>query len=168
MSKMTTSEEFSARKRKATKVESVATVKKGNRLTVVGRPGNVAEYIAAQINLSGKSQAEIARDIGFAMPNMITMLKKNSTKLPIDKVGRLSKSLGIDPVHLYKMCMAEYYPDTWAVIQGFLIQPIFTANEIEIIEVIRQSNVINPKLRTEEDRIKLLKVVNSLKADDGE
>lgn len=154
----------SAKKRKAKKIESESTVKVGNRLTVVGRPGNVAEYIAGQINLSGKSQAEIAKDIGFAMPNMITMLKKNATKLPIDKIGKLSKSLGVDSVHLYKMCMAEYYPDTWAVIQGFLAQPVLTENEMEIVKVIRESNVINPKLRTEEDRVKLLEFVATLQA----
>lgn len=152
-----------ARKQKAAKVESANTVKKGNVLTISGKPGNVAEYLTAHINLSGKAQVEIAKDVGFPMPNMITMLKKNLTKLPIDKVGKMSKSLGLDPTHLYKMCMAEYYPDTWSVIQSFLDQPTLTENELEFIEVIRQSNVVNPKLAEEEDKIKLLDFINTLR-----
>lgn len=155
-------------KKKTVKKESTSTVKKGNVLTVQGKPGNVAEYLMGQINLSGKSQAEIAREVGFAMPNMITMLKKNLTKLPIDKVGKMSKALGIDPVHLYKMCMSEYYPDTWVVVQGFLSQPLLTANELELIEVVRQSNVINPKVRTEAERHKLLDFVNALSCEEGQ
>ena len=98
------------------------------------------------------------------MPNMITMLKKNLTKLPIDKVGLMAKSLGVDPLHLYKLCMMEYYPATWTMIQGFLTQPTLTENELEIIEVIRQSNLINPKLATEEDKVRLLEFVNTLES----
>lgn len=143
--------------------ESVEKV--GNKLKVVGKPTNVAEYLMAQINLCGKSQAAIAKDVGFKMPNMITMLKSNLTKLPIDKVGLMAKSLGVDAVHLYKLCMAEYYPDTWKVIQGMLDQPVFTANEIEFIDVLRQSNTINPKLKTEEEKIELLQFVNKLSGD---
>ena len=139
-----------------------AVVKQGNKLTVVGKPQNVAEYLISQINMSGKSQAEIAKDVGFNMANMITMLKKGLTKLPIDKVGLMAKSLGVDPLHLYKLCMVEYYPSTWEMIQGFLHQPTLTENEMEIIQIIRESNVINPKLRNEEDKVRLLEFVASL------
>lgn len=139
-----------------------AVVKQGNKLTVVGKPQNVAEYLIGQINMSGKSQAEIAKDVGFNMANMITMLKKGLTKLPIDKVGLMAKSLGVDPLHLYKLCMVEYYPSTWEMIQGFLHQPTLTENEMEIIQIIRESNVINPKLRNEEDKVRLLEFVASL------
>lgn len=142
-----------------------AVVKRGNRLYVDGKPKNVAEYLIVQINLSDKGQAEIANEVGFNTPNMITMLKKNLTKLPIDKVGAMAKSLGVDPVHLYKMCMAEYYPQTWAMIEGFLDQPVLTESELEIVKTIRESNVVNPKLRTEEDKQRLLEFVNTLKSD---
>ena len=154
------------RRKAAPKKVSVdgAVVKKGNKLTVIGKPTNVAEYLIGQINLCGKSQAEIAKETGFAMPNMITMLKKNLTKLPIDKVGPMAKSLGVDPLHLYKLCMMEYYPQTWAMIQGFLNQPTLTENELEIIKVIRESNVDNPKLSSEEDKVRLLELVGSFNA----
>ena len=143
--------------------EDGAVVKKGNKLVVVGKPANVAEYLIGTIAFSGKSQADIASEVGFPKANMITMLKKGLTKLPIDKIGVMSKSLGVDPLHLYRMCMMEYYPDTWKMLQGFLNQPTLTEHELEIISVIRESNVINPKLRTEEDKIKLLEFINTLK-----
>lgn len=139
-----------------------AVVKQGNKLVVVGKPQNVAEYLIGQINMSGKSQAEIAKDAGFPMANMITMLKKGLTKLPIDKVGPLAKSLGVDPLHLYKLCMTEYYPSTWEMLQGFLHQPTLTENEMEFIHIIRESNVINPKLRNEDDKVRLLEFIASI------
>ena len=152
----------SGKLREAPKVESKSTVKKGNKLVVIGKPSNVAEYLLVQINASGKSQALIAEEVGFAMPNMITMLKKNLSKLPIDKIGKMAASLSIDPVHLYTMCMKEYYPDTWAGIQSFLKTPTLTENELEIIKVIRESNVVNPKLKSEADKVRLLEFANTL------
>jgi hypothetical protein len=157
-------------KRRATpKKDSIdgAVVKVGNLLTVVGEPANVAEYLMSQIKMSGKTQIEIAQDVGFPMPNMITMLKKGLSKLPMDKVGLMAKSVGVDPVHLYKLCMEEYYPSTWEMLQGFLSQPTLTKNELEFIHVIRKSALMNPKLRSEKDENRLLDFISSLDAKSG-
>jgi len=93
------------------------------------------EYLANQIAISGKSQAEIAADLKYK-PNVITMLKQGRTKLPIDKVEPLALSLGVDPFHLLKMTLSEYQPNTWAAIEsvvGFQV----TENERKMIETIR-------------------------------
>lgn len=128
----------------------------------------VAEYLTQQINLCGKTQSEIAREAGFNKPNIITMLKQGATKLPMAKVGAMAKALEVDPLHLFKLVMQEYEPDTWQTLQETILkQPFVTHNEMEIIEVIRQSNVVNPKIRTDEERARLLEVISTLKPDNG-
>ena len=126
---------------------------------------SVAEYIGLQINLCGRSQVEIAHDIGFDKPNVITMIKQGKTKLPMDKIGKFAKAIGVDPIHLFKLCMMEYSPDTWVEIQRMVGQTVMTENEVEFIETIRQAKVVNPKLRTMTEKQKLISFVEALKGD---
>ena len=77
----------------------------------------VAEYLAAQIALSGKSQADIAREVGYDRPNVVNMMKQGVTKLPINKISAFAKALKVDPAHLLRIVMSEYLPETWEAIQ---------------------------------------------------
>lgn len=80
----------------------------------------VATFIAERIEATGKVQRHIAEKVGFESPNIITMIKKGITKLPLDKIGPMAKALDVDPMELYRMCMQEYHPDTWKAIAPFL------------------------------------------------
>lgn len=129
------------------------------------KPATVAEYLTAQIDLSGKTQLQIARECGFDKPNIITMFKQGKSKLPISRIGRMAKALGVDPLHLFNLAMSEYEPDTWPVIQQEILkQPLLTQNEIEIVELVRSANVVNPKVRTADERKRLLTAINSLRS----
>lgn len=77
----------------------------------------VARFLTGVINSSPKLQVEIARDIGFEKPNMITMIKQGRTKLPISKVLPVADSLDLDARELLTLCMQEYQPEEWAVIR---------------------------------------------------
>jgi transcriptional regulator with XRE-family HTH domain len=116
----------------------------------------VAEYLAGQIALSGKSQLEIADACGFTNPNVITMFKQGKSKLPLSRVASIANALGVDPKHLFTLCMREYEPETWAQIEaGVLGQPLLTDSELEILQIIRAAaRERNPKLRAE-DKTKL-------------
>ena len=72
---------------------------------------SVAEYVSWQINLCGKSQVQIAQEIGFDKPNVITMIKQGKTKVPVNKIGSMAKALEVDPVFFMKLCLQEYMPD---------------------------------------------------------
>ncbi len=133
----------------------------------VSKPKTVAEYIDWQVNLCGKSQKQIAEEAGFNKPNVISMLKQGTTKVPLDKVGRVAKALEVDPVHLFKMCLREYYPDTYKEVEKMFGQTILTENEVEILEVVRSANVENPKLRTEDERVRILMAIETLKPDNA-
>jgi len=124
----------------------------------------VAEYLTKQIELCGKPQHEIASEAGFNKPNIITMLKQGKTKLPIAKIGPMARSLGVDPVYLFRLCMQEYEPETWAALEETIFKrPVITENEFEIIQVMRESNVPNPKIRNNQDREMIRKMADQLK-----
>lgn len=135
--------------------------------TKLSKPKSVAEYLDAQINLCGKSQKQIAEEAGFPKPNIITMFKKGDTKLPLEKIGKFAKAIEVDPIHLFKMCMSEYHPETWVEIQKMLGQPVLTVNELEILEVIRSANVENPRVRTEAERDRIREAIETLKTDNA-
>ncbi len=99
----------------------------------------VAAYIQLQIAVSGVAQKDIAEALGYENPNVITMFKQGKTKLPINKVGPLAKVLGVDPVHLLRLVMTEYCPDTFQAIQHLIGQSLVTANEMALIEIVRKT-----------------------------
>lgn len=80
----------------------------------------VAEYLTAQIEICGKSQKTIAEDVGFPKANILTMMKKGLTRVPIDRVPALAKSLGVDPAKFMRLVLAEYQPAILEAIEGVL------------------------------------------------
>jgi transcriptional regulator with XRE-family HTH domain len=130
------------------------------------RTRSVAEFIARQVEICqkrGKPQSQIAREVGFERAATISMIKIGKMKLPMERIGVFAKSLGIDPTYLFSLCMNEYYPEIWKVIQGDILkQPVLTRNELEFLKVIRSANVADPKLRTSGERRSLREFVKTL------
>ena len=104
-----------------------------------GKRPTVAEYLSAQIALSGKSQADIAREVGYERSNVINMMKQGTLKLPTGKVGPMARALGVDPLHLLRLTLGEYMPDTWAAIDEIAGRTLITENEQRLLEVIRKA-----------------------------
>src|SRR5271157_5534513 len=73
---------------------------------------SIAKYLDRRIdNLKGvKTQREIAVEIGYEKPNMISMFKRGETKVPLDKIPLLAKALHVDPAHLFRMAMEQQWP----------------------------------------------------------
>lgn len=124
----------------------------------------VAGYITWQLELCGKTQTQVAQECGFELANIITMIKQDKTNLPISKVHKMAKALGVDPKYLFKLAYKEYRPEEWAMFEELMGQPVLTQNEVEMIEVIRSAGMANPKLspKNKED---LVKFAESLKDD---
>ena len=94
-----------------------------------------------------KSQAEIAEEAGFVNLNMVTMIKKGSTKLPIDRVPALAKALESDSALLLRLALEQSEGSTAAAaIYEIIGQPI-TKNEMSwIIEIRQASGDTDPRL----------------------
>jgi len=120
------------------------------------------EYLANQIEMCGKRQNEIAFEIGYEKPNIITMFKKGHTKVPINKIGPLARSIGVDPARLLRMALREYAPEMLEAIED-IMGAMITSNEREILASIREvTGDEDPKLRTAEQKAKLKDFAESL------
>jgi hypothetical protein len=95
------------------------------------------EFVAQSLALSHKTQLQVARESGFSHPNVISMIKLGSMKIPIDRVRPLAKSLEIDPIHLMRLVMNESVPETLKAIDDILGTPVLTENERVLIQSIR-------------------------------
>lgn len=78
----------------------------------------VARIFSDAMSRSAKTQSQIAQEMGFAKPNMVSMIKQGYTKLPIAKVQLAASCLNLDAKGLLHCCMQEYRADEWAVIRS--------------------------------------------------
>ena len=94
----------------------------------------IARYLDKQIDaLKGvKTQREIATEIGYEKPNMVSMFKRGEAKVPLDKIPLLAKALHADPAHLFRLALEQYWPDLGATI-GAIFGRMASENEEEII-----------------------------------
>jgi hypothetical protein len=74
---------------------------------------SIAKFLDHQIDtLKGvKTQREIAVEIGYDKPNMISMFKRGEVKVPLDKIPLLAKAVQADPAHLFRLALEQYWPD---------------------------------------------------------
>jgi hypothetical protein len=77
----------------------------------------LCRFLTKQIAaLSGvKSQREIAAEVGYDRPNVMSMIKTGDTKLPLDKVPALAKALCVDPKHLFRLTIEQHNPEVGRV-----------------------------------------------------
>ena len=97
-----------------------------------------AEFLEDAITLSDKTQAQISAEVGYTKPNVLSMMKKGRTKIPLDKVPALAKACGVDPVAFLRVVMQEYQPANWEVIQSIVGNPL-TKEEESILNLVRET-----------------------------
>lgn len=99
----------------------------------------VAQYLTTKINESGKTEEEIATEIGYDSANVITMFKQGLIKLPMNTVGPIARALEVDPVYLLRLAFTEYMPETFEAIEHALGTTFVTENERKLLQQFRQS-----------------------------
>lgn len=78
------------------------------------------------IDASPKKQWEIARDVGYEKPNIITMFKQGLSRVPVEKVAAFATALEADPAELLLLWLSEYNPALLTDLQqhiGLLTDP---------------------------------------------
>lgn len=100
----------------------------------------VARFLEIQFTQCGKSQTEIAKELGYRKPNILSMMKKGETKLPLDMVGPMARVLNADPMYLLRLTMSEYTPGTWASIEQIFGETrSVSREEMRLIEMKRKT-----------------------------
>lgn len=118
----------------------------------------VAQYLTFHINNCDKTQRQIALEIGYTKPNIITMFKQGLTKLPLDKIGPLAKALDIAPDDLFFKVMAEYMPETFEALSPFLCGQMLSKDELEMLDNYRTFKVLEAKRLANNKRAKPVKL----------
>jgi len=95
----------------------------------------VTKQIAA---LSGvKSQREIAAEVGYDRPNIISMIKNGVTALPLDKVPAFAKALDVDPRHLFRLALEQNHPEI-ARVAHEIFGNVVSDNEMALVRMFRE------------------------------
>lgn len=87
-----------------------------------------------------KTQAQIAEEAGFVNPNMLTMIKQGSTKLPLDRVPDLAKALDTDRALLLRLAFEQAEGSTIAAAIYEIIGEPVTENERGWLAEIRDAS----------------------------
>src|SRR5438477_4565409 len=83
-----------------------------------------------------KSQREIAQEVGWTRPNMISMIKSGDAKVPWGSVSALAKAIEADPADLFRLALEEYWPEAHDAI-GRVFGSIVSENERSFLEHLR-------------------------------
>lgn len=99
----------------------------------------VSEFISKHLDIQqslGRTQKQIAQELGYKMPNMVSMLRRNEVKVPIPKVPALARALGVDPAFLMRLVMVQHWPEELEAINA-IFGNIVTQNEATLIDIWR-------------------------------
>lgn len=99
----------------------------------------VAQYLTQVMEASDKSQTRIAEAMGFQSSNVLTLIKKGRTKLPVSRIPDLARLLEIDPFYLLELAMTEYSPQVWAVIEDIATRSLGDG-EKKILRIVREAS----------------------------
>ena len=75
------------------------------------RRNDFAALLETHINASTMTQMDLAKKLGYDNPNIITMFKKGSTRVPLDKVAPLATALELDPAALLRLWFETFLPE---------------------------------------------------------
>lgn len=80
----------------------------------------LAKFLETRIEeLKGvKTQREIAREIGYEKPNILSMFKRGDSKVPLDRIPGMARALGADPVHLLRLAIEQSWPELKEALQA--------------------------------------------------
>lgn len=114
----------------------------------------VAQYVDAQLGIADRTLRTIAMELGLNSPNLLSMFRKGQTKIPMKIAPALAKAMRCDPTYFTMLCLREYEPEVFSVIENTILKDKFvvTENEKEVIELLRQTNSGDPKIHDAQQR----------------
>jgi hypothetical protein len=92
--------------------------------TAPAKPPRFVRHIDCLINVTEKTQRQIALEMGYDRSNIISMFKQGQTRVPPDRVPALADALGVDRAELMIMWLEDYAPATLEVIEASIGVPL--------------------------------------------
>jgi hypothetical protein len=116
---------------------------------------DLTEFIGRHIDAqrrAGKTLADIASEAGFPNPNVISMFKNGTAKIPLARVPMLATAIGAHPASLFRLAMLQYWPDMQHVVVN-LFGDVTTPHERELLGLYRFiTRNADPKLSQRQKR----------------
>ncbi|MHC2021351.1 hypothetical protein [Methylobacterium sp. CM6247] len=84
-----------------------------------------------------KTQREIAADIGYSKPNILSMYKRGEAKVPLERLPEFSRALGVDVGLMLRLWLEQTWPNDKSEISRIVSDRIVTANERALLKLIR-------------------------------
>lgn len=78
----------------------------------------LASLIDRHLAASDKTLHRIAKECGFPMPNVLSMIRKGQTKVPLTRIPALARSLGLDERALFEIAAREYQSELWSMLDA--------------------------------------------------
>lgn len=99
-----------------------------------------AMLLSKAIEDSELTQREIADRVGFKSANIISMMKKGETRVPLERVPALAATLGIDERQFLMVAIEEYHPGVHEVLLDVFGLPLSDA-ELGIVTMFRMAGM---------------------------
>ncbi len=97
----------------------------------------VSAFLEKHINGSKLSQKEIASICGFKNYNVVSMIKRGETGVPVEKIPKMAQALDLDRAELFEFVMSRYRPGELKAIKEVYGSPI-TEAERQVIKLLRE------------------------------
>ena len=90
-----------------------------------------------------KTQTELAKEMGFCKPNMLSMIKTGRADVPFHKIPEIAKALDIDPALLLRLHLKDQWPSFGGVVDK-IFGGVLTKNEREWLVLFNEIRVEAP------------------------
>lgn len=87
-----------------------------------------------------KSQAEVAAEVGFVNPNMMSLIKSGATRLPLDRVPALAAALDVDPARLLQLALEQWVGSSATRAFEAIFSTVVSRNEADWLNEIRDAS----------------------------
>lgn len=99
---------------------------------------DVANYLEHILAASGKTNKDIAQEIGYESPNILSMLKSGDTKVPLARIPAIAKATGTDPKVLLDLCLEAYHPELHGVLSELAPSMLISKEELQLVRFVRR------------------------------
>ncbi len=113
-----------------------------------------------------KNQRQLSKEMGFARPNMLSMIRTGAAQIPFARIPMIAAVLGIDPAALFKYHVATQWPEAEDVVEE-IFGGVLTQVERDWITFFKEVGIVEPP-RTAEKRVRLVQILCDEEWDDEE
>lgn len=122
----------------------------------------MAKLLDKLISKSTKTQRELAADMGYTSPNVLSMMKTGEAKVPLDRVPAMAKALNADVSLFFRLALEQHFRGA-AISKAIseIFGTVVSQNEAHWINALREASDNSDPVLTAEVRPKFIEFVKT-------